>query len=94
MAAPAQQYSAEHSAAAAALNLSTGSPPPLLTPASAWRVLCYRTGIPVSRATFYRWLGNGRVFSFRLGQKLYIPVPVIEEMVKHCRSGERQGEQG
>jgi len=61
----------------------------LLTPASAWRVLCNRTGISVSRATFYRWLNNGRVFSFRLGQKFYVPVPIIDEMVKHCRAGER-----
>jgi hypothetical protein len=62
---------------------------PLLSPASAWRVLCHRTGIPVSRATFYRWLGNGKVFSMRMGQKIYIPVPVIEEIVKHYRAGER-----
>jgi hypothetical protein len=62
---------------------------PLLTPASAWRVLCSRTGISVSRATFYRWLNNGRVFSFRLGQKFYVPVPIIDEIVKHCRAGER-----
>jgi hypothetical protein len=61
---------------------------PLLTPASAWRVLCNRTGISVSRATFYRWLNNGRIFSFRLGQKFYVPVPVIDEIVKHCRAGE------
>jgi hypothetical protein len=61
---------------------------PLLTPASAWRVLCTRTGISVSRATFYRWLNSGKVFSFRLGQKFYIPVPIIDEIVKHCRAGE------
>jgi hypothetical protein len=62
---------------------------PLLTPASAWRVLCHRTGIPVSRATFYRWLGNGKVFSFRMGQKFYVPMPIIDEIVKHCQAGER-----
>ena len=62
---------------------------PLLTPASAWRVLCHRTGISISRATFYRWLGNGRVFAFRMGAKLYVPLPIIDEIVKHCRAGER-----
>jgi hypothetical protein len=65
-----------------------GGQMPLLTPASAWRVLCNRTGISVSRATFYRWLNSGRVFSFRLGQKFYVPVPIIDEIVKHCRAGE------
>lgn len=72
-----------------AINSEPATQVPLLTPASAWRVLCYRTGIPVSRATFYRWLNNGRVFSFRLGQKIYVPMPIIEEIVKHCQAGER-----
>jgi hypothetical protein len=62
---------------------------PLLTPVRAWRVIRSRTGIPVSRATFYRWLNSGRVFSFRLGQKFYVPMPIIDEIVKHCRAGER-----
>jgi hypothetical protein len=62
---------------------------PLLAPTSAWRVLCHRTGIPISRATFYRWLNSGRVFSFRLGQKFYVPMPIIDEIVTHCRKGER-----
>jgi hypothetical protein len=72
-----------------ATSLDPASQTALLTPARAWRVLCYRTGISVSRATFYRWLNNGRVFSFRLGQKFYVPMPTIEEIVKHCRAGER-----
>ena len=62
---------------------------PVLSPASAWRFLCYRTGLPISRATFYRWLSSGKVFSFRIGRNLYIPAPVMEELVKHCRAGER-----
>jgi hypothetical protein len=70
-------------------NLPPGSQPQLLTPASAWRILCHRTGIPVSRATFYRWLGSGRVFSMRMGQKLFIPVPTIEAIINHCRAGQR-----
>ncbi len=66
-----------------------GSQLPLVTPSSAWRILCHRTGVPVSRATFYRWLGNGRVFSYRMGQKIYVPVPILEQIIEHCRAGER-----
>lgn len=63
--------------------------PPVLSPASAWRFLSYRTGLPVSRATFYRWLSSGKVFSLRIGRNLYIPTPVMEDIVKRCRAGER-----
>jgi hypothetical protein len=61
----------------------------LLTPSSAWRILCHRTGIAVSRASFYRWLANGKVFSYRMGHKLFVPVPILEEIIKNCRSGEK-----
>jgi len=60
---------------------------PLLTARNAWRVLCLRTGIPVSRATFYRWLASGKVYSVRLGHKMYVPLTVLTELVKHCRAG-------
>lgn len=62
---------------------------PLITASSALYLIRHRTGIPVPRATFYRWLSEGRVFSCRLGQKLYVPLSVIEETVKKCRSGDR-----
>ncbi|HUY14878.1 MAG TPA: helix-turn-helix domain-containing protein [Terriglobia bacterium] len=62
---------------------------PLISPSNAWRILCRRTGIPVSRATFYRWLSNGKVYSVRLGQKIYIPVAVLDELIRQCRAGEK-----
>ncbi len=62
---------------------------PLVPPSSAWRILCHRTGVQVSRSTFYRWIGGGKVFCFRLGQKLYVPMPILEELIKHVRAGER-----
>lgn len=68
---------------------SVGAQAPLITASSALYLIRHRTGIPVPRATFYRWLSEGRVFSCRLGQKLYIPLSVIEETVKKCRSGDR-----
>ncbi len=62
---------------------------PLISPSNAWRILCRRTGIPVSRATFYRWLSNGKLYSVRLGQKIYIPVASLDEVIRQCRAGEK-----
>ncbi len=59
-----------------------GPQPALLSASSAWLALRHRTGIPVSRATFYRWLSNGKVYSMRLGLKLYVPQSSIEKLVK------------
>jgi excisionase family DNA binding protein len=69
--------------------VETSTTLPLISPSSAWRILCRRTGIPVSRATFYRWLSNGKLYSVRLGQKIYIPVASLDEIIRQCRAGER-----
>lgn len=61
---------------------------PLLTVSTAWSSLRRRTGIPLARATFYRWVGSGKVYSMRLGLKVYIPASVIDGIVKQCRGGE------
>lgn len=61
----------------------------MLTPTQAWRILCRQTGGDVSRATFYRWLGNGKVCSIRLGYRLFVPWLALEELIKQCLAGER-----
>ncbi len=63
--------------------------PPMLTPSNAYRMLLHRTGGRISRATFYRWISSGRVFSIRLGFRIYIPLIEIDSLVKQCRAGER-----
>jgi hypothetical protein len=65
------------------------SAPPMMTPTHAWRLLCRRTGGEISRTTFYRWLSSGKVVSVRLGYRLYIPFPAIEDLIKLCLAGER-----
>ena len=62
---------------------------PLLSPSSSWRILRRRTGIPMGRATFYRWLNAGRILYFRMGARIYIPLTEIDDLVKRCRTGER-----
>ena len=63
--------------------------PPMLDPRNAWRILSRRTGGAVSRATFYRWLSNGKVYSIRLGYRILIPWPALDELIKQCLAGER-----
>ena len=63
--------------------------PAMLCPTSAWRLLCARTGGTIARVTFYRWLRNGKVYSIRLGQRIFIPEAALEDAIRQCLSGER-----
>lgn len=60
---------------------------PLLPVARAWNTLRRRTGIPLSRATFYRWVSSGKVYSLRMGLKVYVPTSVVDGIVKQCQAG-------
>jgi len=61
---------------------------PLLSPPNAWRILRRRTGGPVSRSTFYRWLESGKVYSLRMGSRIYVPWQALQEVISRCLSGE------
>ncbi len=61
----------------------------MLSPSQAWRVLCHRTGGGISRATFYRWVNSGKVYSIRLGFRIFIPLPALDDLIKQCEAGER-----
>ncbi len=65
---------------------------PMLSPSNACRILRRRTGGAVSRATFYRWLRNGKVYSIRVGLKILIPWPALDELIQQCLAGERSFE--
>jgi hypothetical protein len=65
------------------------APLPMLTPTAAWRLLCRRTGGTISRTTFYRWINSGRVGVVRVGIRLLIPLPMLEEVIQRCLDGER-----
>ena len=62
---------------------------PMLAPANGWRILCTRTGGAISRATFYRWLSSGRLYSIRVGVRIYIPWPELDRVIQQCLAGER-----
>jgi excisionase family DNA binding protein len=61
--------------------------PVVLTPLSAWRLLNRKTFGSISRATFYRWLSSGRIFSYRVGYHMYIPMPEVDNIMKLCQEG-------
>lgn len=61
----------------------------MLSPTRAWRMLCSRTGGAIALVTFYRWLRNGRVYSVRLGQRIFIPQPALEDLIQRCLMGEK-----
>ncbi len=61
---------------------------PLISPPNAWRILHRRTGGHVSRSTFYRWLESGRIYSLRLGSRMYIPWQTLQEVIGRCLNGE------
>lgn len=68
------------------------NPPPrlvaMLPPYRAWQLLCQRTGATVCLATFYRWLSNGKVYSVRLGFRIYVPTTALEHLIEQCLTGE------
>ena len=63
--------------------------PAMLSPTRAWRILCARTGGVIALVTFYRWVRNGRVYSIRLGQRIFIPQPALEDLIRQCLIGEK-----
>lgn len=69
-------------------NFRTAEHHQLLSPPRAWRILYLRTGGRVSRSTFYRWLDSGRVYSLRIGTRMYIPWQTLQESINKCFQGE------
>jgi hypothetical protein len=61
---------------------------PMLSPTNAWRILHRRTGGHISRSTFYRWLDSGKVFSLRMGSRMYVPWQELQEVIGRCLNGE------
>jgi len=61
---------------------------PLLSPPNAWRILCRRTGGHISRSTFYRWLDSGKVYSLRMGSRMYVPWQALQDVIGRCLNGD------
>ena len=61
----------------------------MLAPANALRILRRATGGTIGKSTFYRWLSCGKVYSVRLGYRIFIPFPALEDLIRQCKAGER-----
>ena len=85
----------QHKATAAPVYLSpaqrariTPVSPLMLQPVAAWHHFCARTGGSISLVSFYRWIRNGRVCAVRVGRKFYVPLGILDELIKRCLEGE------
>lgn len=63
--------------------------PFMVTPVIAWRKLCVKTGGAVCMGTFYQWIKTGKVYTVRMGAKLFVPVTELDDLIKRCLAGER-----
>jgi hypothetical protein len=70
-------------------SVSTGLIAEMFSPRTAWRIVRSRTGSPLSKASFYRWIRSGKVYSVRLGYRIYVPRPALEDVIRRCLEGER-----
>jgi hypothetical protein len=66
----------------------TPATPLMLTPTLAWRRLCARTGGGVTIQCFYRWIGNGSLYSVRLGKRIFVPIDKVDALIENCLAGE------
>ncbi len=63
--------------------------PLMVTPIQAWHTLCARTGGGVNLHSFYRWIEQGRVYSVRMGRRIFVPIEALDDLIKRCLMGER-----
>ncbi len=61
----------------------------MLAPANALRILRRATGGTIGRSTFYTWLSSGKLYSVRLGYRIFIPLRALEDLIRQCKAGER-----
>lgn len=63
--------------------------PHMIRPIIAWRRLCAQTGGGITLGSFYRWIRSGRVYTVRLGGRVFVPSATLEELINRCLSGEQ-----
>jgi len=62
--------------------------PDMVSPQHAWRRLCASTGCEVTLRTFYNWIGDGRLYTVRMGRRIFVPVSALEMLIENCLRGE------
>ena len=82
--APARPFKPQSDAPAPA-----GAPQPMLTPQSACKLFCRRTGGCISLSTFYRWIANGHLAVIRINSRFLVPLAEVERIIAASYGGER-----
>ena len=61
-----------------------------LRPMMVKRLIEARLGIRVSRTTFYRWLGSGRLQGIKYGKHWWVSVKDVENFIEQSTTGSLQ----
>ena len=62
--------------------------PLMISPLQGWRQLCERTGGTIHYAVFYDWIKEQRIYSIRMGGRIFIPIAALEEFIQRCLRGD------
>lgn len=65
------------------------APPLMLRPRIALRRLCRGTGCEVGLSTLYLWIATGKIDSVRVGDRIFIPAQVVDNLIERCLMGDR-----
>jgi hypothetical protein len=65
------------------------TPPAMLTPRQALRRFYAGTGFEIARETLYLWIKTEKLYSVRMGRRIFIPVEALDNLVKQCLAGDR-----
>jgi hypothetical protein len=68
-------------------SLKAPESPMMLSTKQAWERLCAKTGCGIAFATFQRWVHDGRVPVIRLGNKIFVPIPIMDDLIEQCLNG-------
>ncbi len=71
------------------MSLMRAAPLVMLTPRQALRRFYAGTGFEIARETLYLWIKTEKIYSVRMGRRIFIPVEALDNLVKQCLAGER-----
>jgi hypothetical protein len=71
------------------MSVMRAAPLVMLTPRIALRRFYAGTGFEIARETLYLWIKTEKLYSVRMGRRIFIPVEALDNLVKQCLAGDR-----
>jgi hypothetical protein len=71
------------------MSVMGAAPQVMLTPRQAIRRFCAGTGYEIQRRTLYLWIKAEKIYSVRVGQRIFIPLETLDNLVRQFLAGER-----